>query len=46
MRTFNAAAIALYEEVGMRRVGTLTDAAFIEGEYFNEHLYEIVFPKT
>lgn len=43
VRTFNAPAIALYEKVGMRRVGTLTHAALIEGEYFDEYMYEIVF---
>lgn len=40
VRTYNPEAIALYEKVGFRRIGTLTDTAFIDGKFVSEYLYE------
>jgi len=42
VRTFNQAGIQLYEKVGFRRIGVLKNAAFIDGEYFDECMYEIL----
>jgi RimJ/RimL family protein N-acetyltransferase len=40
VRTYNPEGIALYEKVGFRRIGTLTDTAFIDGKFVSEYLYE------
>lgn len=40
VRTYNPEGIALYEKVGFRRIGTLTDMAFIDGKFVSEYLYE------
>ncbi len=40
VRCFNHGAIALYEKMGFRRVGLLKNAALIDGEFFDEYLYE------
>lgn len=40
VRTYNPEGIALYEKVGFRRIGTLTDIAFIDGQFVSEYLYE------
>lgn len=40
VRTYNPEGIALYEKVGFRRIGTLTDIAFIDGKFESEYLYE------
>lgn len=40
VRTFNAPAIALYESLGFRLVGTLRDAAKLPDGYADEHLYQ------
>jgi RimJ/RimL family protein N-acetyltransferase len=40
VRAFNESAITLYEKVGFEKVGTLKRTAFIDGEYFDEHMYE------
>lgn len=40
VRTYNPEGIALYEKVGFRRIGTLTEIAFIDGKFVSEYLYE------
>lgn len=40
VRTFNGPAIALYEKCGFRRVGEMKEIAFIDGEYFDEYIYQ------
>lgn len=42
VRTYNDAGIALYEKTGFQRVGLLKAAAFIDGEYVDEYLYQII----
>lgn len=42
VRTFNQAAIALYEKVGFRRVGEMKEVAFIDGNFFDEYIYQIL----
>jgi RimJ/RimL family protein N-acetyltransferase len=42
VRTFNEAGIKLYERVGFERVGLLKNAAFIDGRYFDEYMYQIL----
>ena len=42
VRTFNEAGIRLYEKVGFERVGHLKDAAFIDGRYCDEYMYQIL----
>ncbi len=44
VRTFNEPAIRLYESAGFERVGTLRRAAFIDGEWCDEHLYQRLAP--
>ena len=40
VRTFNHAGIALYEKHGFERVGLLTKVAFIDGEDYDEFVYQ------
>jgi RimJ/RimL family protein N-acetyltransferase len=40
VRTYNLAAIALYEKFGFQRVGTLHHVALIDGQYVDEFYYE------
>lgn len=40
VRTFNTSGISLYEKVGFRRIGTLKEIAFIDGEFCDEYMYE------
>lgn len=42
VRAHNGAGIALYERCGFRRVGTLREIAFVDGEFQDEFLYELV----
>lgn len=42
VRTFNLAGIRLYEKFGFRRVGSLKEVAFIDGQFFDEHYYELI----
>jgi len=42
VRTFNQAGIKLYEKAGFRQVGLLKNTAFIDGEYCDEYMYEIL----
>lgn len=42
VRTYNDAGIALYEKTGFQRVGLLKAAAFIDNEYVDEYLYQII----
>jgi RimJ/RimL family protein N-acetyltransferase len=42
VRTFNQAGIALYEKVGFRRIGLLKETAFIDGEFCDEYMYEMI----
>lgn len=42
VRTFNKPGIALYEKSGFKRVGLLKKAAFIDGRYRDEYLYQIL----
>lgn len=42
VRTFNDAGIALYEKVGFRKVGILKEAAFIDDQFHDEYLYEML----
>lgn len=40
VRTFNHPAIKLYEKCGFRRVGEMKEVAFIDGQYFDEYIYQ------
>ena len=42
VRTFNTPAISLYEKAGFRRIGILKETAFIDGEFLDEYMYEIL----
>lgn len=42
VRTFNAPGIKLYEKFGFERVGLLKNAAFIDGRYSDEYMYQIL----
>jgi RimJ/RimL family protein N-acetyltransferase len=42
VRTFNQSAIALYEKLNFRRVGILKQVAFIDGDYRDEFMYELL----
>lgn len=42
VRAFNEAGIKLYEKIGFKRVGLLKDAAFIDGRYCDEYMYQIL----
>lgn len=42
VRTYNTAAMALYEKTGFRRVGLLKDMALIDGQYVDEYYYELI----
>lgn len=42
VRTFNQTGINLYEKVGFKRVGLLKEAAFIDGRYCDEYMYQIL----
>ena len=41
VRTFNKPGIALYEKIGFTRCGHLHEVALIDGEYFDEYVYEL-----
>jgi RimJ/RimL family protein N-acetyltransferase len=45
VRSFNDAGIKLYEKTGFERVGLLKDAAFIDGRYYDEYMYQILLGK-
>ena len=40
VRDYNPSAIKLYENFNFKRVGTLNNAAIIDGKFVNEYLYE------
>ena len=40
VRTFNPSTIALYEKCGFEKVGLLKNAAFIDGEFMDELIYQ------
>ena len=42
VRTLNTAGIALYEKTGFQRIGLLKDAAFMDGQFFDEYSYQII----
>lgn len=42
VRASNGQGIALYEKVGFKRVGLLKDAAYIDENYVDEYLYQII----
>jgi RimJ/RimL family protein N-acetyltransferase len=42
VRTYNEAGIKLYERCGFRKVGMLRECAFVDEEFVDEYLYEIV----
>jgi RimJ/RimL family protein N-acetyltransferase len=42
VRTFNEAGIRLYEKFGFQRVGLLKEVAFVDGQWFDEWMYERV----
>jgi len=42
VRTFNEAGIALYEKCGFEKIGTLKEAALIDGIYFDEYSYQML----
>jgi RimJ/RimL family protein N-acetyltransferase len=42
VRTFNTAGIALYEKIGFQKVGRLQKVAFIDGQYCDEFMYELL----
>jgi RimJ/RimL family protein N-acetyltransferase len=42
VRTFNHSAISLYEKVGFKKIGILKEIAFIDGQYFDEFMYELL----
>jgi RimJ/RimL family protein N-acetyltransferase len=42
VRTFNHSGITLYEKMNFKKVGILNETAFIDGEYFDEFMYELL----
>lgn len=42
VRSYNKSGIQLYEKAGFRRIGLLQETAFIDGEYCDEYMYEIL----
>jgi RimJ/RimL family protein N-acetyltransferase len=42
VRTYNDAAIALYEKIGFKKIGTRSETAFIDGKYVDEFYYELI----
>ena len=40
VRTFNTNAIALYEQLGFEKAGHLKEVAFIDGQYYDEFIYQ------
>ena len=42
VRTFNEGGIKLYEKMGFQRIGTAKEVAFIDGNFYDEHLYELL----
>lgn len=42
VRTYNEAAIKLYERLSFRRVGLLKEIALIDGKYVDEYYYELL----
>ncbi len=40
VRAFNVEAITLYEQLGFERVGHLKEVAFIDGQYYDEYIYQ------
>lgn len=40
VRTFNKAAIALYEKLGFRRVGELKEVAYFDDKFWDEFIYQ------
>ena len=42
VRSYNEPGIALYEGAGFQKVGLLKDAAFIDNEYVDEYLYQLI----
>ncbi|MGZ3775781.1 MAG: GNAT family N-acetyltransferase, partial [Bdellovibrio sp.] len=45
VRTYNQSGIALYEKVGFQKVGILKEVAFIDGEFCDEYMYEMLIGK-
>ncbi len=43
VRTYNTGAIALYEKLGFKKVGTLRETAFIDGQFVDEYMYDYLF---
>ncbi|MGZ3794588.1 MAG: GNAT family N-acetyltransferase [Bdellovibrio sp.] len=46
VRTYNEGGIALYEKVGFRKVGILKETAFIDGQFCDEYIYEMLVGKN
>ena len=44
VKSYNLKAIKLYEQFGFIRVGTIIAAAYIDGEYIDEYLYQKLSP--
>ncbi|MBL7554900.1 MAG: GNAT family N-acetyltransferase [Bdellovibrionaceae bacterium] len=42
VRTFNEPGISLYEKSGFNRVGILKEVAFIDGNFCDEYVYEMI----
>lgn len=42
VRSHNKAGISLYKKMGFKKVGLLKDAAYIDGKYCDEYMYQIL----
>lgn len=42
VRTYNSPAIALYEKLGFRKVGTLREVAFVDDKFVDEYMYDFL----
>ena len=46
VRTYNEAAIALYEKAGFRRVGVLKEVARVGEDWVDEYIYQHMAPQS
>jgi RimJ/RimL family protein N-acetyltransferase len=42
VRTYNQPGIKLYENLGFQKIGLLSDAAFIDGDFVDEYSFQII----